>query len=116
MSTYGKAIAAVVMAVLVTVQTLSTDGISAVDWASIVVAFLTAVGVWLVPEVEGFLSWAKTAVAVMLAAAQAAVQVAGGGVHGYEWLTIAIAALGVLGVSVAPSTSVSATRRAVPPA
>lgn len=115
MSKYGKAIAAVVMAVLVAVQTLSTDGISPVDWASIVVAGITAVGVWLVPEVEGFLSWAKTAVAVMLAAAQAAVQVADGGIHGYEWLTIAIAALGVLGVSVAPSTS-TAKRRPLPPA
>lgn len=116
MSKYGKAIAAVVMAVLVTVQTLSTDGITAVDWASIVVAGLTAVGVYLVPEVEGFLSWAKTAVAVLLAAAQAAVQVAAGGVHGYEWLTIAIAALGALGVSIAPATSVASRPKPTTPA
>jgi len=106
-----KAFVAVVMAALVTYQTLATDGVSVQDWCSVAVAVIGAVGVYLIPNTPA-LDWAKTAVAVLLAGAQAAVQVSGDGViSGSEWLTVAIAAIGVVSVYVAPNRPV-----VVPPA
>jgi hypothetical protein len=94
----------VVIAGLVTFQTLATDGISVADDASIAVAVLTAVGVYLLPNVPATLNWTKTAVAFLLAGAQAAVQVAANGtITGAGWLTVGIAALGVLAVYAAPN-------------
>jgi hypothetical protein len=101
---YAKALVAVLMAALVSFQSLATDGVSVQDWASIAVAVLTAVGVFLIPNVPASLSWAKTVVAMLLAGAQAAVQVtAEGGITGQGWLTIAIAAIGVVSVYAVPN-------------
>lgn len=98
-----KALVAVLMAGLVSYQTLATDGVSVQDWCSIAVAVIGAVGVYLIPNTPA-LDWAKTGVAVLLAGAQAAVQVSGDGViSGTEWLTVAIAAVGVVSVYVAPN-------------
>lgn len=111
---YAKALVAVLMAALISFQTLGTDGVSVQDWASIAVAVLTAVGVYLIPNVPARLAWAKTAVAALLAGAQAAVQVtAGGGITGQGWLTIAIAAIGVVSVYAAPNKTSQAARAAV---
>lgn len=102
--TYLKSIVSVLIAGAVAFQTLATDGVSVADWASIAVAVLTAAGVYLIPNVPAALSWAKTAVAVLLAGAQAAVQVAAAGtITGSGWLTILIAAAGVIAVYVAPN-------------
>jgi hypothetical protein len=101
---YAKALVAVLMAALISFQSLATDGVSVQDWASIAVAVLTAVGVYLIPNVPASLSWAKTAVAMLLAGAQAAVQVTtAGGITGAGWLTIGIAAIGVVSVYVMPN-------------
>lgn len=109
---YWKSVVAVVVAALVSVQTLGTDGVSAQDVASIAVAVLTAIGVYLLPNVPAALGWAKTAVALLLAGAQAAVQVSGDGViSGMEWLTVGIAALGVVSVYAAPKPVPAALRQ-----
>lgn len=111
---FAKALVAVLMAALVSFQTLATDGVSVQDWASIAVAVLTAVGVYLIPNVPASLSWAKTAVAMLLAGAQAAVQVtATGGIDGQGWLTILIAAIGVISVYVVPNKTATPARPAV---
>lgn len=111
---FAKALVAVLMAALVSFQTLATDGVSVQDWASITVAVLTAVGVYLIPNVPASLSWAKTVVAMLLAGAQAAVQVTvAGGITGPGWLTIAIAAIGVISVYVTPNKTAPAVRPVV---
>ena len=108
----AKALVAVLMAALVSFQSLASDGVSVQDWASIAVAVLTAVGVYVIPNVPA-LTWAKTVVAMLLAGAQAAVQVAADGrINGQGWLTIAIAAIGVVSVYVVPN---KAARPALPP-
>jgi hypothetical protein len=101
---FAKALVAVLMAALISFQSLATDGVSVQDWASIAVAVLTAVGVYVIPNVRSSLSWAKTVVAMLLAGAQAAVQVTTeGGITGAGWLTIAIAAIGVVSVYAVPN-------------
>ena len=106
---YWKSLVAVVMAALVSYQTLATDGVSVQDWCSIAVAAIGAVGVYWIPNTPA-LDWAKMVVAALLAGAQAAVQVSTDGViSGQEWLTVAIAAIGVVSVYVVPN-------RPVPPA
>jgi len=108
-----KALVAVLMAGLVSYQTLATDGVSVQDWCSIAVAVIGAVGVYLIPNTPA-LDWAKAGVAVLLAGAQAAVQVSGDGViSGTEWLTVAIAAIGVISVYVAPNRPAVARPAAV---
>lgn len=109
---YAKALVAVLMAALISFQTLAMDGVSVQDWASIAVAVLTALGVYLIPNVPVSLSWAKTVVAMLLAGAQAAVQVTvGGGISGQGWLTILIAAIGVVSVYVVPNKLTAASLR-----
>jgi len=101
---YAKALVAVLMAALTTVQTVATDGISTQDWCSIAVAVLTAVGVYFIPNVPASMAWAKTLVAMLLAGAQAAVQVtATGAITSQGWLTILIAAIGVVSVYTVPN-------------
>jgi hypothetical protein len=109
MSQYAKALASIVMAALVSLQTVVAGPITLQGGCTIAVAVLSAVGVYLVPNLPGSLSWAKTAVAALLAGAQAAVQVAGGGGLTTQGLvTIAIAALGVVSVYVVPNKAAPA--------
>jgi hypothetical protein len=104
MSKYAKAIAAIVMAVLTALQTVATAPFTMQTGATIAVAALTAVGVYLVPVLPGIYEWPKTIVAVLLAGAQAAVQVAGSSaITTQGWITIVIAALGVVAVQVVPN-------------
>lgn len=111
---FAKALVAVLMAALISFQTLATDGVSVQDWASIAVAVLTAVGVYVAPNVPAAFNWMKTLVAMLLAGAQAAVQVtAVGGIDGQGWLTILIAAIGVISVYVVPNKTAPAVRPAV---
>lgn len=101
MSAFAKAIAAVVMAVLVSLQTVASGPFTVQAGCTVAVAALTAFGVYLVPNLPGTYEWVKTAVAFLLAGAQAAVQVAGAGsITVQGWITIAIAALGVVAVQV----------------
>ncbi|AHH98344.1 hypothetical protein [Kutzneria albida] len=108
MQTVAKGLVAVVMALLVAVQPFVTTGFTMQAGCSIAVAVLTAIGVYLVPSVDGVAPWAKTAVAFLLAGAQAAVQVAStGGINTQGWITILLAALGVVAVHVVPNKPAS---------
>ncbi len=71
---------------------------------SIVIAVLTAAGVWLVPLAPQY-RWTKTAVAGLLAAAQAATVVILGGLDPNEIVLIVLAGAAVLGVGAAPAVS-----------
>jgi hypothetical protein len=111
MSVVAKGLVSVVMALLVAVQPFVQGGFTVQADCSIAVAVLSAIGVYLVPNLPGSLSWAKTAVAVLLAGAQAAVQVAAAdGITPQGWITVLLAALGVVGVYVVPNRP-SAVRR-----
>lgn len=107
--TYGKSIVACLIAgVVVAYQALGGDGrIEPVEWVSIAVAVTTAVGVYLVPLAPRA-KWTKTAVAVVLAVLQVVSSaVLEGGLTIDMLLLSVITAAGVIGVYVAPATSVS---------
>ena len=107
-----KTVAALVATALVALQTgLSDGGLSAQDWIVTASTVLGALGVAIVPNTPE-LGAAKLVVAALTAgfvAAQTAIS--DGSISGSEW-TIAIAALGALGVWAAPGgASMLAGRR-----
>lgn len=106
MTTYGKAIVAIVAAVLtIAYGALSGDQrIDAEEWVQIGIAAATAVGVYLVPLAPRY-RWGKTAVAAVLAVLQALATVVLGGLDASEWIVLALAAATVLGVTAAPAVS-----------
>lgn len=107
MQKYGKAIIAILAAAaVVAFQALHGDNrIEPTEAVSILIAFATAVGVYLVPMAPQA-KWAKTAVAVVLALLQvASAAVLAGGLGAEEILLALITVAGALGVYVAPATS-----------
>lgn len=106
MQNYGKSLVAVLTAaIVVAYQALHGDNhIDPVEWVSIVIAFVTALGVYVVP-LSPYAKWAKTAVAVTLAVLQVLVTAILGGVGGDELLLMLITAAGAVGVYVAPATT-----------
>lgn len=97
--TYGKALAAVVGAALIVVQTAVGDGrIDAQEWVQIAIAAATAVGVYVVPLAPQY-RWGKTAVAVVLAVLQVLTTVVLGGLDTQEVVTLLITALTAAGVA-----------------
>jgi len=107
MSKYGKAIVAVLVAAIVyAYQALSGDNhISSVEWVSVAIAGVTALGVYVVPLAPGA-KWAKTAVAVVLAVLQVLTTVILGGLGTDEVLLLLITAAGAAGIWIAPATTV----------
>ncbi len=106
MEKYGKAIAAVLGAVL-TALYAATSGDNRVEpdeVIAIAIALVTAIGVYLVPLDPDF-RWGKTAVGVLLAVLQAATTVILGGLDSNEWILLALAGLTALGVVAAPAVS-----------
>jgi hypothetical protein len=103
---YGKAIIAILTAAIVAAyQALSGDHqIDAVEWVSVAIAGITALGVWLVPLAPAA-PWAKTAVAVVLAVLQVLTTVILGGLGTDEILLMLITAAGAAGIWIAPATS-----------
>lgn len=103
---YGKAIVAIVYAVAVAVQVAwgGDAHIEPDEWVQISIALATALGVYLVPITSNY-KWVKTAVAVVLAVLQALATVLLDGVEPNDWITLFLAAVGALGVLVAPATS-----------
>jgi hypothetical protein len=103
---YGKAIAAVIAAALTAAQlALAGDNhITEVEVVQIAIAAAFAVGVWLIPLAPQY-RWTKTALAVILAVLQALVTVVVGGIAVGEWIVLALAAGGVIGVAAAPAES-----------
>lgn len=72
--------------------------------SSVSVAVLGAIGVYLVPDLDPLTArWVKPTVAALMAGSQAAVQAAGDGINGYEWVSVAVAVAGALGILVVPN-------------
>lgn len=107
-ATYGKSIVAFLYAVATTaVPLLSGDHrIDPSEGVAIAIAACTAALTWLVPLVPSA-PWTKTAIGALLAGLQVAATVIVGGVDGNDWMLIAAAVVGALGIAVAPATSPS---------
>jgi divalent metal cation (Fe/Co/Zn/Cd) transporter len=104
---YGKAIVAILAAVLIAMQA-ATGGdhhVQPDEWLQIGIAAVSAASVYLVPLTTRY-KWTKTAMAFLLAALQAAATLLLGGWESNDWITVAIAGLGAIGVLVAPATSI----------
>jgi hypothetical protein len=101
---YGKSIiAALTAAAVVAYQKLSGDKhIDSVEAVSIAIAFITAVGVYVVP-MSPYAKWAKTAVAMVLAVLQIATTAILGGLGADELLLMFITAVGAAGIYAAPA-------------
>lgn len=108
-SRYAKALVSILAAVLVALTTALTDSVvDSLDWVTIGIAFVTAVSVYLVPNLDGNVSrYAKTIVAFSGAAlaSLAAILINGGDVNLSSWLTIVVAGLGALGVAIVPNNT-----------
>jgi hypothetical protein len=104
MQKYGKAVVAVLVAgVVYAYQALSGDNhISAQEWVSVAIAAVTALGVWVVPLAPAA-TWAKTAVAVVLAVLQVLTTAILGGLGTDEILLMLITAAGAMGIWIAPA-------------
>ena len=102
---YGKAIAALAVAGLTGVASALTDNaFTAPEGVQVAIAVTTAAGVWLVPTLPQH-PGIKTALAALLAVLNLAVTFIDGGITGAEGVNLGLAALGVLGVGVAPARS-----------
>lgn len=107
MGVAAKAWTAIGIAVLMAIQTVVVDDSvwTLTKILTVVLAFLGAVGVWVVPTVKEWPA-AKTVVAVLTAAAEAALTIVGhgGSITLGGWITIVLAALTALGVPLVPNT------------
>lgn len=106
--TYGKSLAAVAVVVLLALQKIIVPGHDhwvATDTWTLIVAGFGAITVYVVPNLTATsAAYAKQFVASATAVAVLALQY-GGGFHGGEWITAALAVAGALGISVSPHTS-----------
>lgn len=104
---YTKAIVSILAAALVVIGAALTDNVvSQLELVNIAIATLTAVGVFLIPNLdEGPRRYAKAAVAFLGAALTALVTVLSDGVTPSEWIVVALAALGAIGVTVLPNST-----------
>ena len=107
---YAKAIVAIIAAALAVLGAAVTDGIiTPIEAVNIAIALFTAVGVYLVPNLDtGPRAYAKGIVAFVGAGLGALVIVLGnaggwGDVTLSAWITVALAALGGVGVVVVPN-------------
>lgn len=79
---------------------------NAVEWTQILIAAVTAVGVYIAPIIPEA-PWVKTAVGFLLAGLNVLVTVIVDGVSGNDVLMIVLAALAAVGITVAPARSVN---------
>lgn len=105
-SKYGKAVAQILMALLVVgASVTSGDGhVSGEEWFQVAIATGSAVSVYLVPAVPEW-PWMKTAVAAVLAGVTFAGSVALDGLSGNDIINIAIAVFGVALTGLAPANT-----------
>lgn len=90
-------------AATVLVSALSDGHVSAVEGVQIAICAATAAGVWVTANVPA-MTWAKAAVAVVLAALNPLVSyLAAGGLTGAEWVNVGLAAVGALAVYLVPN-------------
>lgn len=100
---YGKAFAAVVAAVLTgLVAAMVGDAIvTVVEWVNVAIAGTGAAAVFASPNVPGA-RYTKSVLAVLTAVLMLLTSVITGGITATEWMQLALAALGALGVYAAP--------------
>lgn len=111
-STYGKSLIAALMLIVTAVEAaLSDDHVTQAEWLQIAIAVATAASVYLVPAVPSFPA-AKTIVACVLGALEAAVTLIDNGISSADWTAIVLAALTAVTVGAAPA----ALHRVLPPA
>lgn len=101
---YSKAIAAVVATVLAAIiAAMGGDGIiSAVEWVNVAILGVGAASVFAAPNVPGA-RYTKAILAALTAALVVLTSAITGGVALVEWLQIAMAVLGALGVYAVPN-------------
>jgi len=102
---YAKALAAVVATVLSgVIAALTGDGVvSTAEWINVAILAAGALAVFTAPNVPGA-AYTKSALAVVTAVLTLAVQLIDGGLDLTEWLQLAMAALGALGVYAVPNS------------
>jgi len=106
-SKYAKAIVAILTAgVSVVVTAMGDNVLDGPELVGVAIAVLTAVGVYLVPNLSsGAAKYAKAIVAIVGTVLQAALPLlTEGDITATGWLLILLAALGALGVGVVPNT------------
>jgi hypothetical protein len=111
---YGKSIVAFLYAaVFVAIPQVSGDGhLDPAEGVTLAIAVVTAAGVYLVPLAPGA-KWSKSAIGFLLAGLNvAAVVVLDFRIDAAEWLMIATAALGAIGIYAAPA--ITTTPEGVP--
>ncbi len=106
MQNAGKAIVAFLYAVaVVAVPLFSNNHVpSPTEWVQILIALVTALGVYITPLVPGA-TWTKSAIGAALAGLQVLVTVIDGGVDGNDLLLITFAVASALGIILAPAAS-----------
>lgn len=105
--TYGKTILAFLYAVATTAVPLYSGDhhIDPSEGVSIAIAFVTAAGVWLFPLAPSA-TWTKSAAGFLLAGLNvAAVVILDHSIDLEEWMMIGTAALGAIGIKLAPADS-----------
>lgn len=103
---YSKAILAIVAAAVTALLAATTDGVVTIsELVNVGVAIVTALGVYLIPNLPGQITgYAKAIAAFAGAGLVALVSVLGdGAVTPDEWLQVALAALAGVGVTVVPN-------------
>jgi hypothetical protein len=102
---FGRAVVAVTIAGLTVVASSLTDNrVSTEEWIQVAIQTTTIAGVWLVPNLPHSAGY-KTATAAILAVLNLATTLILDGINGADVINLVLAALGVLGVAVAPSLS-----------
>lgn len=104
--TYGKSLVAALYAIAATIIPLVDDGhVDPAEGVSIAIAVVTAASVYVVPLAPGS-RWAKSVAALLLAGLNvAATVILDGHLDATEMLMIVAAALGAIGVTLAPAAS-----------
>lgn len=105
--TYGKSAVALVLTVVTALHAALSDSttggrVTEGEWLAIAVAATTAAGVYLVPNVPRW-PWAKSVVALLLAALEAATLAIVDGWTTADLTMIILAALGALSIGFAPA-------------
>lgn len=104
MSSYAKALAAVVATVLSGVVAALTgdNAVSAQEWVNVAILAAGAMSIFAAPNVPGA-PVTKAVLAVVTAVLTLAVNLLAGGLDVSEWLQLGVAALGALGVYAVPN-------------
>jgi hypothetical protein len=111
---YGKAIAAIVATVLTAlVAAMVGDAIiTVVEWVNVAIAGTGAAAVFAAPNVPGA-KYTKSVLAVLTGVLMLLTSVITDGITSTEWMQLALAALGALGVYAAPYVPPNRLRHAV---